>query len=291
MFVFGCSTQKRLPSKDTDVRKPAKASFTFSQSKLMDIIKAQEELFSDPNILEMGIHSQSELNSRATRVNSMWKTYFLSNPNDVEALVLYGKFLRKIGKSTMAYETFKQADKLNPSIAVVKQQLSAIEAEEAQFEQAFKHIKQALTLEPNNSTYLTQAAYIIVGGKKHIVGKFISPEDFDEMLVRCYKIPSQQNPKNRAAKLRYAQSFYDLHKPDWQKALAVWNEVLDMSSLNIERQVAKANIARVLVELNRDDEAEKILNDVNAQSLQRAKQLLLKEIKSARNSRLEKSVE
>ena len=290
IFASGCASKKSLPSKETDApRKQAKASFTLSQSKLLDIIKAQEELFSDPNILEMGIHSQSELNSRATRVNSMWKTYFLSNPNDVEALVLYGKFLRKIGKSAMAYETFKQADKLNGSLAVVKQQLSAIEAEEAQVENAFKHIREALDLEPNNPIYLKQTAYIMVVAKKDIVGKIISAEQFDEILTHCYKIPSEQNPTNREAKLRYAQSFYDLHNPDWNTALSLWKEVLEMSSLNLEIQIAKANMARVLVELNRDEEASVLLKDVDASSLQRAKMLLLKEIKSG-NSRLEKGV-
>ena len=291
-FVLSCSTGKKLPSAKDDLKHQQKRSlnsFTLGERKILDIIKLQDDLFADPNINNMGAFAHSELQTKALRIEAMWRTYFLENPNDYSALILYGKFLRRIGQSEKAYNAFLKADNIEPNIPVVKQQLSALEAEDGQVAKAFKHIKQALAMDPNNQTYLTQTAYILVAGKNKLAnGLVLSNKEYDTLLTDCYKVIYQQNPSDKEAKIRYAQSFYDLFEPDWQKALSLWNEILEVSALNHERQMVKANIARVLVELNRDAEAEEILKSVNAENLQRAKRLLLKEIERVKNTNLKK---
>ncbi len=297
-----CVSQKTLPSRDTDAAGGSVAaarssrgsaevagcnSYTFAQRRILDILKAQDDLFSDPNIGANNELADAELLTKAMRVNSLWKTFFLDNPDDFEAHVLYGKFLRRIGQPDRAYETFKRADELRPDTPVVLQQLSALEAESGETVKAFGHVRAALAAEPRNAVFLLQCAYIMVLGKNEITGegKLLSPAEFDALLSACYRKIAEQNPDDRAAKVRYAQSFYDLFAPDWQKALSIWRELEESASLNLERQTARANIARVLVELGRDPEAEQILQTVDAPSLVRAKTLLLREIKQAGGSR------
>ncbi len=290
--ICSCSTEKRLPSAKDDLkhsRKYTGNSYTLGERKVLDILKLQDDLFADPNINNMGAFAHSELQTKALRIDAMWRTYFIENPNDVSALVLYGKFLRRIGQDAKAYETFVRVDKINPKIAVVKQQLSALEAESAQVKEAFKHIMQALELEPDNSTYLTQLVYILVLGKNTLVNSaVISNKDFDRLLTDSYRKIYENNPTNQDAKIRYAQSFYDLFEPNWQKALSIWNEIYQDSTLNIERQTAQANMARILVELNRDNEAIDMLKNVNLPNLERAKRLLLNEIERAKKPNLNK---
>ncbi len=295
--LFGCaSNDKRLPSKENDAQamslKQASSgiSYTLAEKKLLDILRLQDDLFSDPNINAMGTFSQAELKTKAMRIEAQWKAFFLENPENVNAFVLYGKFLRKIGQDAKAYATFKQADLLDGKIAVVKQQLSAIEAESGSVKEAYFHICEALSLSQGDNVFLTQKAFIMVLGKNTLISEgVISKRDFDEQLGKCYREISQKNPDDRTAKIRYAQSFYDLFEPDWNKALSIWEEILKTSSLRIERQTALANIARVLVELNRDEEARKILEQVDAPNLQRAKKLLIVELDKSSNADLKNS--
>ena len=306
MLLCGaCASQKTLPSRETDgdggsvaagrsshgsaelAGAVAGNSYTLAQRRILDILKAQDDLFADPNIGAGNANADAELLTKAMRVNSLWKTFFLDNPDDFEAHVLYGKFLRRIGQSDRAYETFKRADELRPDVPVVLQQLSALEAESGEVVKAFGHMRAALAAEPDNAVFLLQCAYIMVLGKNEIVAeaKLLSPAEFDALLSACYGKIAEQNPDDRAAKVRYAQSFYDLFAPDWQKALSIWRELEKSASLNLERQTARANIARVLVELGRDSEAEQILKTVDAPALARAKTLLLREIGRAADSR------
>ncbi len=290
--VVGCasSSEKHLPSRELDsARAPISGgnSYTLSEKKLLDILKQQDALFADPNINSMGTFSQAELKTKALRIESQWKAYFMDNPEDVKALVLYGKFLRRIGQDSKAYATFKQADNLDGRIAVVKQQLSALEAEVGSVKEAYGHICQALALGGDERVFLTQKAYIMVVGKRTLVSSgVLSPKEFDKQLAHCYSAIAEKNPDKLDVQLRYAQSFYDLFEPDWNKALSIWQEVLRLSALNIERQIAQANIARVLIELNRDAEARQILENVTAPSLERAKKLLIKELDKTSNSGL-----
>ena len=142
VFCSCSSREKHSPSKDTDSIKHSfvSESYTLSEKKLLDIIKQQDNLFADPNINAMGIFARSELKTKAMRIDSAWKSFFIDNPDNVDALILYGKFLRKIGQSAKAYSIFQRADILKDNIGVVKQQLSAIEAEEGSVKEAFAHI-------------------------------------------------------------------------------------------------------------------------------------------------------
>lgn len=290
LLFCSCASQKKLPSKQTDNASPevvVSNSYTLRELKILDIVRLQDDLFADPNINNMGNFAYSELQTKALRIESMWRTYFIENPDDVTALIIYGKFLRRIGQTQKAYEMFLRADRISPNIAVVKQQLSAIEAEEAQSTKAFAHISQALKLEPNNSTYLKQTAYILVMAKDEFIKSgMLSKSEFDKLLSDCYRKVYENNADNKEEKIRYAQSFYDLFEPDWQKALSLWKEILDESTLHIERQTALANVARILVELGRDVEAEKILKEVNVKNLQRPKRLLLEEIERSKKLNL-----
>ena len=266
-------------------------SYTMSDKKLLDILRQQENLFSDPNVNSMGAFAQSELKTKAMRIDAAWKSFFLENPDHIEGLILYGKFLRKIGQSAKAYATFQKANSLDANIGVVKQQLSAIEAEEGSVKEAFAHITQAVNLEDENIVFLKQKAFVMVVGKKTLVGSgVISPSEYDEQLLQCYRKISESTPNDRQAKIRYAQSFYDLFEPNWEKALSIWNEILASSTLNIERQSALANKARVLVELGRDEEATQILKTIDIPSLMRPKNLLLREINASKNRDLKSSL-
>lgn len=295
--LAGCAAEKHLPTKAEDdsssatVSAPAKAarqtsnSYTMAQRRLLDIVELQDDLFADPNIDGFGEKSHAQLLTKASRIDSLWRSYILDFPEDVQALVIYAKFLRRTGRENAAYEMFKRADALDPKLAVVKQQLSAMDAEAGEIANALARIRQALEIEPENPAYLRQCAYLLAGAKRKILeDELLSPAQFDALLRCCHEVPYRKNPADRQLKIRYAQSFYDMCAPDYAEALELWRQIFDSAALNIDKQTAAANIARVLVELNRDAEALEYLKLVDIPALERPKRLLLNEIQRAKNS-------
>ena len=68
--------------------------------------------------------------------------------------------------------------------------------------------------------------------------------------------------------------------PDWDEALSRWEDIIKNSALELERQTALANKARVLIELRRDDQAREILAKVVNEHLAEDKAKLLGVIES-----------
>lgn len=102
-------------------------AYTLSQKKLLDIIEEQDRFFE--RIRGKSRMSRSDALSLKSKIDALWAEYLAEFPDDVDALVLNGKFLRATGDDELSYKQFSHADALSPNLPVVKQQLANYEAE------------------------------------------------------------------------------------------------------------------------------------------------------------------
>lgn len=287
--LCACSgVDKKLPPKATAQAARANASresaFSLSQRKLLEIISEQNRFFerSDRDTSM----SKTDSVSLQRKIESLWTEYMIDNPRDADALIIYGKFLRSIGENSRAYAAFKKADSIDGGIAVVKQQMATYEAEEGIWREAYSHMKKAVELEPDNPVYLAQLAQLILIFRQVMMNDGgYGQSDLDAEMMSCYARAAELQPESVQAQRNYALAFYDAGKADWSAALAQWEKVLSMVELNLEKQTALTNKARVLIELNRDDEAEKILEDVTLPALLKSKMALISIVKKAKKER------
>ncbi len=261
-------------------------AFSFSQKKLLDIIREQERFIG--RVKEHSNMPRHDVLTTANRINSLWNGYLGDNPEDAEALVIYSKFLRFIGDRERSYSTAKKADSINPNMPSAKECMAAYEAESGMYKDAYGNICKAIGLNPKISVYYRQKAQIIMVYRARMISaKFADRERLDAELLECYRKVCELEPKNARAKWQYAQAFYELQKADWNAALELWDEIEKESALNLDLQTARANKARVLVELGRDSEAEKLLSGIDLPALQNAKSMLLGEIERAKKESLQ----
>lgn len=254
---------------------------TLSEKKLIEILRRQKLFF---DRIDAGSKmSAHDVITEKRRIASLWDEYLINNQKDVNALILYGKFCRTVGDAARAYSAFAQADSLDPSIGIVKQQMAAYEAETGLYEQAMSHMKDAIELSPKSSIYHLQYAQIIMLFREEMVasGKFKQSE-LDDLMIKSYASAVKLEPRNAALRREYALAFYELGKADWNEALAQWKTILGSCATYSEKQLAQLNIARVLMELHRDDEAEKVLALIDEDSLVPQKLLLMGEINRAK---------
>ena len=94
--------------------------------------------------------------SLKSKIDALWAEYLAEFPDDVDALVLNGKFLRATGDDELSYKQFSHADALSPNLPVVKQQLANYEAEHGLAKHAYDNIRAAVSLAPENSACTSQ---------------------------------------------------------------------------------------------------------------------------------------
>ena len=163
----------------------------------------------------------------------------------------------------------------------MKHQLAVYESENGQFPEAYAHFLDALKLEPENNVYISQTAKFLMVARTELAasGKFDIAQ-LDKKMLECYRKWADSSAPNSQAKWECAKAFYSVSHPDWEEALSRWEDIIKNSALELERQTALANKARVLIELRRDDQAREILAKVVNEHLAEDKAKLLGVIES-----------
>jgi hypothetical protein len=69
---------------------------------------------------------------------------------------------------------------------------------------------------------------------------------------------------------RYAESFYDLEKPDWSKALAAWSALEEKAQTGIERQTMRLHAANICIKMGKTTHARALMETVDEPKLQGA---------------------
>lgn len=272
-FLCACSgdKQRRKPTME-DARAAASAeSFSLAHRELMELVELQREIEFDVKVKKAG---KAEIESRLLELNRRWENYMLENGDDLTSLLIFGKFLRTYKNSQESYKIFLKADKIDPNIAVVKQQLAAYEAENKDYPAAYEHILRACELEPKTAVYHYQLGNLIFyGGGSIAQKKFITKEVLEAQMLEAFKRAADLDKSNGEFLLRHAQAYYEVSKPDWKAAMAAWKAVFDNSKEPQVRENALLNMAQVAMETSDFNEAEKFLGrvklpDFNAQKAQ-----------------------
>ncbi len=259
-------------------------TYTLSQKQLLDIIDEQNRLFE--RMRGNSKMSRSDAISLKNKIDSLWAEYQAKYPDDIDAIILFGKYLRATGDDDLSYDQFLKADSLNPDLPVVKQQLANYEAEHGLARHAYDNLSAAVALAPDNSVYRIQLAELILFFREELVReRHFSQKQLDSVMIKSYERAAKLEPENSALQWKYARAFYDLGKADWNAALEQWNLILrEFAPLNIDMQTALANKARVLIELHRDGEAVKILEKIYLPSLQPDKRRLLSVVEKSKKA-------
>lgn len=198
------------------------------------------------------------------------------SPAFAPAYVSYGLMLNRIGETKPSYAMFLKADELDPNIAIVKNQLGNYMAEEGKYPEAYGFYLQAIDLAPKEPLYYVQAGNILLAYRKFFVADALfTSQEIDAEIQERFRRAAKISPDDHSYKLRYAQSFFEIENPNWEKALETWQEMMSHAVSEDERQVVTLYIARVRFELGHHSAVRKLLKKVDHPNMQKTKQDLL----------------
>jgi tetratricopeptide (TPR) repeat protein len=247
-------------------------------------IAAREQMFLTNSSSSNKPLSKQELTRRAQQILSAYESYLEDNPRDVNGLILYGKFLRRMGQPRHATGLFLEADKIDPRLAVVKQNIANYLVEEGRLADALPFLLKAVELEPKEPVYHHQLGTFLFLFKEDLLSLGIaSVKTNDHSMHGAFRSASELSTDNFEYKLRYAQSFFDISDPDWNKALGVWQDLRKQArgqSIS-EREYLALGEARAMTQLGMRKEAVAILKTITSPSLRATRESLIKELKES----------
>jgi cytochrome c-type biogenesis protein CcmH/NrfG len=209
-------------------------------------------------------------------VITAYENILRASPDFAEAYAAYGLLLSRVGDRANATKAFLRANKLNPNLPMVKNQLGNILLEDGNYKEALAYYLSAIELKDDEPLYHYQLGSLLTEFRGFFIddGIFDRPT-LDSKMQTAFRRAAELAPENWAYCYRYAESFADLDKPDWTQALAEWQKLETKAKPGLERETVLLQEANVLLKLDRKDEARALIDEVSEPILATNKQKLL----------------
>lgn len=284
IFFLCCFSVVVAPLSAADAPAPAKreaesAGDTLSERTLRDIVQRDHELFAKAE--KAGDQfDEGVFHGEAQSIASSYDVLVQKNPQFVPALVAYGIFLGKINMTKQAVAMLLKANKLDPNLALVKNQLAKHIAEDGKPIEALPYLIAATDLEPNEPLYHFHLGQLLLAGKDDFLtnGGF-TQAGLEKAMLEAFRRAAELAPTDFSYAYQYAKAFYEVDPPRWEEALGVW-EQLELRPIvtTTLRHMVRLQKANVLIKLGRNDDARQVLETVTDPKLAEDKQTLLDQL-------------
>ena len=261
--------------------KPALSAegITLSSQALSHLLDKQSRFFELSG--KPGKTNDAELTRKAQEIVAEYESHLSLYPKDTNALILFGKFLRRVGQEEHAVDYFLEADAINPKLAVVKQQLANYLIEEGKPVDAFPYLIMTIELDPMQADYHFQLAnFLFLFGDELTRAGIMARDSVVSFMHKSFKQSSELAPSNFNYHLRFAQSFFDFPGAGKQNALQSWNELIRKFPERSKAEKDYFNLckARILLDLNQQSAALSLLDSVSSKALLSAKKSLIQKV-------------
>jgi len=253
---------------------PSESRTSLADIELTHILALQDRLFtkgSDWN--------EEQLTLEAQKVLGRYEVFLVTNPTHLFGHILLAKFLQQVGQKKEAIAFYLKADALNPNIAVVKQQIGNFLAEQGKPREAFPFFLLTTRLSPEEPAYHFELGnFIFIFHDKLSMVDHDENLQLDQLMHESFREATRLEPTNFNYALRFAQSYFDLHEMNPSDALGAWTRLSEnfKNRSILEKDYFRLCQARLLIELERFGDANKLIHSVHSSSLEQDKHTLLK---------------
>ncbi len=203
---------------------------------------------------------QADKERRVRELLTRYERLLRDNPDDTEALLLYGKFLRAVGERDLAFKAFLRADRNSPNLAVAKHQMGAHLAENGDFAEALPLLRRAAEIAPQEPRYhYDLAEFLSIAGESLIQNNTLSRAERDTLMLAHFAAAARLKPAEAGFRWRAAEAHHEVAKPDAKAALAEWDAIARDAKSDAEKEVISLHRAKWLILLGRAAEARKLI--------------------------------
>ncbi len=254
---------------------------TMAEKSLKDIVDRQHDIFAKAE-KEGDNLDEAWLRGELEGILKSYDILIQKNPDYALAYGGYGMLLGKVGMKKEAVIMLLKANKLDPTMSEVKNQIAVHLAEDGKPVEALPWVTAAIELEPKKALYHFHLGELLAAGHADFVrtGQFDDAK-LDQDMLDAFHHASELTPGDFPIAYRYAKAYYELSKPRWEEALPIWEQLEQTAGNDTQRQLVRMQRVNVLIKLGRRDEAKKLIETVTAIDLATEKQTLLDELAKA----------
>lgn len=204
--------------------------------------------------------------------------YLRKYPDVAAGYVSYALLLNQpvLGERKRAAVLLLRANKLDPNLPLVKNQLGNFLAEDGKPLDALNYYLAAVKLAPKEPLYHYQIGVLLTEAREDFLKSGAwTRATLDEAMQDAFEQASTLAPDSAAYAYRYGESFYDLERPEWSAALAFWRAFEAKVSASVEKETIRLHQANVLIQQEKFTEARDVLATVAEPALQAQKQKLV----------------
>lgn len=178
-----------------------------------------------------------------------------------------------------AVAMYLKANKIDPDLAYVKNQLGNYQAEEGKPLEAVGYFLSAIKLEPKEPLYHYQLGTLLTEARDDFIksGEW-TRASLDKAMLEAFKTAASLAPDRIEFTYRYGEAFYDLETPNWDEALKYWSDLEQKLKPGLEQQTIRLHRANILLKQKKPDAARVLLTTVDAESLKAQKEKLVAQL-------------
>jgi len=254
---------------------------TLAEKSLVEIVERQHDIFARAE--KDGEHlDQAWLRGELESVIKSYDVLIQKNPDFALAYGGYGMLLGKVGMNKEAVIMLLKANKLDPTLSEVKNQIAVHLAEDGKPVDALPWVTAAIDLEPKKALYHFHLGELLSAGRSDFTrtGQFDEAK-LDQSMLDAFKRAEELSPRDFPIAYRHAKAYYELATPRWAEALGVWEKLEQGVDTDTQRQLVRLQRANVLLKLGRLADARALLDTVTGIDLAAEKQTLLDELAKA----------
>ncbi len=201
------------------------------------------------------------------------------HPNFAPAYAAYGYLLRRLDMRKQSMVMLLKANQLNPNDPLVKNQLGNFLAEDGKPLEAVNYFVAAVKLAPKEPLYHYALGTLLYEARDDFLKNGVyTQEQLETAVHQAFKTAAELAPDRIEFTYRYAESFYDLTKPDWEGALRAWAALEERAPTPIERETMRLQAANVLIKQGKFDLARVLLSTVTEPDLAATKEKLIAQL-------------
>ena len=245
---------------------------------LRQLVERQKDLLAE----EAKKSAQFDADNFQTQMQLVCQGYEVllrDNPNYAPGYAAYGYLLGKIGQRKASIAILLRANKLDPDLPLVKNQIGNFLAEEGRPREALPYYLAAIKLEPKEPLYHYQLGTLLYESRDEFIksGEWTA-DGLSHSMQEAFRQAAQLAPDRIEFTYRYAESFYDMENPDWDAALKAWNALEARAPTEVERQTMRLHVVNIMLKQGKTDHARVLLDSVTEPALQAQKQKLVAQL-------------
>jgi tetratricopeptide (TPR) repeat protein len=254
---------------------------TLAEKTLVEIAERQRNIFARAE-KEGEQLDQAWLRGELESVIKSYDVLIQKNPEYALAYGGYGMLLGRVGMTKEAVAMLLKANKLDPAMPEVKNQIAVHLAEDGKPVDALPWVMAAIDLDPQKPLYHFHLGELLAAGRSDFIltGHFDGPK-IDQAILDAFRRAAELSPGDFPLAYRHGKAYYDLETPRWAEALPVWDKIEAIAVTDAQRQLVRLQRANVLIKLARPAEARLLLGTVTKQEFAQEKQTLLDELAKA----------